>query len=66
MKNTYTLLKDRKILFGIGMGLILGVILMIGYKSTIGLSDSQIEQRARDLGMIYKSEQKSMFNGEGE
>lgn len=44
----------------------MGVILMIGYKSTIGLSDSQIEQRARDLGMIYKSEQKSMFNGEGE
>ena len=66
IKNTCTLLNDRKILFGIGIGLILGVILMIGYKSTIGLSNSQIEERARDLGMIYKSEQKSMFSSEGE
>jgi len=57
---------DRKILFGIGIGLILGVILMTLYKSTIGLSDSQIEEKARSLGMIYKSEQKSMFNGGGE
>ena len=57
---------DRKILLGVGIGLIIGVICMIGYKSTIGLSDSQIEQRARDLGMIYKSEQKSIFNSEGE
>ena len=57
---------DRKILLGVGIGLILGVILMTGYKSTIGLSDSQIEEKARNLGMIYKSEQKSMFNGEGE
>ena len=39
---------------------------MIGYKSTIGLSDSKIEERARDLGMIYRSEQKSMFNSGGE
>ena len=39
---------------------------MIGYKSTIGLSNSQIEERARDLGMIYKSEQKSIFKSEGE
>lgn len=39
---------------------------MIGYKSTINLSDSEIESRARDLGMIYKSEQKSIFSSEGE
>ncbi|MDO5517765.1 MAG: hypothetical protein Q4F66_09425 [Clostridium sp.] len=57
---------DRKILLGVGIGLILGVICMIGYKSTIGLSNSRIEERARALGMIYKSEQKSMFNSEGE
>ncbi len=57
---------DRRILLGVGIGLILGVILMIGYKTTIGLSDSKIEERARDLGMIYRSEQKSMFNSGGE
>ena len=57
---------DNRILFGIGIGLILGVICMWGYKSTIGLSDSQIEERARDMGMIYESEQKAIFSGEGE
>lgn len=57
---------DKKIMLGVGIGLILGVICMLGYKSTIGLSDSQIEERARDMGMIYKSEQKAFINGEGE
>lgn len=57
---------DRKILLGVGIGLVLGVAFMIGYKSTIGLSDRQIEEKARNLGMIYKSEQKAIFSGEGE
>lgn len=57
---------DRKILLGVGIGLVLGVAFMIGYKSTIGLSDRQIEDKARNLGMIYKSEQKALFSGEGE
>ena len=39
---------------------------MIGYKTTIGLSDSEIENRARDMGMIYKSEQKTIFSEDGE
>ena len=39
---------------------------MTGYKSTIGISDSQVENRAREMGMIYKSEQKAIFNGDGE
>lgn len=57
---------DRKILLGVGIGLVLGVAFMIGYKSTIGLSDRQIEDKARNLGMIYKNEQKAIFSGEGE
>ena len=57
---------DRKILLGVGIGLVLGVAFMIGYKSTIGLSDRQIEDKARNLGMIYKSDQKAIFSGEGE
>jgi len=28
------------------------------------LSDSQIEEKARDLGMIYESESKSILRGE--
>lgn len=46
------------------MGLVLGVICMFGYTYTINLSDSQIEEKARDLGMIYQSESKSIFKGE--
>lgn len=56
---------DKRIFLGIGIGLILGVTFMIGYKYTINLSDSQIEQRARDLGMIYENERKSILKGEG-
>jgi len=36
---------------------------MFGYKYTSNLSDSQIEQKARDLGMIYESEHKSILKG---
>ena len=56
---------DKKILFGIGIGLILGVIFMFGYKYTANLSDSQIEEKARGLGMIYENESKSILKGEG-
>lgn len=55
---------DKKILFGIGIGLVLGVICMFGYKYTVNLSDSQIEEKARDLGMIYEDERKSILKGE--
>jgi len=50
-------------LFGVGIGLVLGVICMFGYKYTVNLSDSQIEEKARDLGMIYESESKSILKG---
>lgn len=55
---------DKKILFGIGIGLVLGVIFMLGYKYTVNISDTQIEEKARDLGMIYESESKSILKGE--
>ena len=55
---------DKKILFGIGIGLVLGVICMLGYKYTVNLSDSQIEEKARALGMIYENEHKSILKGE--
>ena len=54
---------DKKILFGIGIGLVLGVIFMFGYKYTSNFSDSQIEEKARALGMIYESESKSILKG---
>jgi hypothetical protein len=55
---------DKRICLGIGIGLVLGVIFMFGYKYTVNLSDSQIEEKARDLGMIYKNESKALLKGE--
>lgn len=55
---------DKRICLGIGIGLVLGVIFMFGYKYTVNLSDSQIEEKARDLGMIYKNESKVILKGE--
>ena len=37
---------------------------MFGYQYKANLSDSQIEEKARDLGMIYKSESKAILKGE--
>ncbi len=37
---------------------------MFGYKYTENLSDSQIEERARALGMIYENESKAILKGE--
>ncbi|MDR3594024.1 hypothetical protein [Clostridium sp.] len=54
---------DKKILLGIGIGLVLGVACMFWYKYTVNMSDSQIEEKARGLGMIYPSESKSILKG---
>ncbi|NRT73654.1 hypothetical protein BJV40_003670 [Clostridium beijerinckii] len=37
---------------------------MFGYKYNASLSDSQIEEKARALGMIYESERKSILKGD--
>lgn len=55
---------DKKILLGIGIGIVLGVSCMFWYKYTVSMSDSQIEEKARGLGMIYESERKSILKGE--
>lgn len=57
---------DKKIFLGIGIGLIIGVTCMLGYKYKNNLSDGQIEERARALGMHYDSECKVIFKGEDE
>ena len=54
---------DKKILLGVGIGIVIGVIFMFGYEYTAKLSDVQIEDKARALGMIYESERKSILKG---
>ena len=39
---------------------------MFGYKYEANLSDSKIEEKARNLGMHYDSECKTIFKGKDE
>lgn len=55
------MLCDRKILLGIGIGLIIGVILMLGYEKSSSMTDAEIEERARGLGMHTEGECKVFF-----
>lgn len=47
---------DRKVLFGIGIGILISVSLFIIFKPNTIMSDSQVEMRAREMGMNYPSE----------
>ncbi|SFA75043.1 hypothetical protein [Clostridium frigidicarnis] len=47
---------DRKVLFGIGIGIIIGTLFMISYKFSMTLNQEEIENKARNLGMDYPSE----------
>ncbi|NLZ34120.1 hypothetical protein [Clostridium isatidis] len=56
------LLKDKKILIGIGIGMIFTSLLMFGFGNR-ELSDSEIEERARKMGMHFEDECKVLFEG---
>lgn len=43
-------------MLGIGIGLIVATLIMSGVKITTNISDTEIEKRARGLGMDYPSE----------
>ena len=46
-----------------GVGIIIGVIFMFGYKYNIEMSDNKIEEKARGLGMHTQDECKVYFGG---
>ena len=56
-------LTDRKILMGIGIGMVLTSIFMFGYSYNKELSNDKIEEKARGLGMHYEDECKVLFKG---
>ncbi|MHC1682514.1 MAG: hypothetical protein AB6733_06150 [Clostridiaceae bacterium] len=58
-------MSDRKILLGIGIGMILSTILLFTYNATSTLSKGQIEEKARGLGMNYPEDYK-VINRQGE
>lgn len=49
-------LSDRRILVGIGIGLILSALIMTTVKLNVSLSKVEIEKKARGYGMEYPTE----------
>ena len=49
---------------GIGIGIIIGTTFMFGYSYNDSISDANIEEKARALGMHYEGECKALFEGE--
>ena len=60
----FDFLTDRKILMGIGIGMVLTSILMFGYSYNKEISSDKIEEKARGLGMHYDDECKVLFKGD--
>ena len=54
MKKIFDFFSDRKILLGIGIGLLLGALIMVvNVKPSKPISNLEIENRARGLGMDF-------------
>lgn len=64
MKTLLDFLSDRKILIGIGIGMIMSTFIMAGVKIDYEMSKSQIEDKARGMGMVY-SEEVKVINDKG-
>lgn len=58
-------MSDRKILLGIGIGIILATSVMLQAKIQYQMSKTQIEQKARSLGMQYPEEMKVINKDNG-
>lgn len=58
-------LSDRKVLLGIGIGLVLATSIMIQVKIQYQMSKSQIEQKARSMGMQYPEDMKVINKDNG-
>jgi hypothetical protein len=55
-------LSDKKLLIGIGIGIIIGTFSMIGISFNASMSKDKIEEKARGYGMHYPDECKVIFD----
>jgi hypothetical protein len=56
-------LTDRNFLLGLGIGIVIATTIMFSY-SPNNISRRTIEQKAKDLGMMYPDEIKAFFDTE--
>jgi len=54
-------LLDRKLLIGVGIGMIISTIIMAGVKINYQMSDEEVIMRARKLNMQFPSEMKAIY-----
>ena len=59
------MLSDRKVLLGIGIGIIIATSVMLESEIRYTMSKNQIEQKARSMGMQYPEEIKVIDNQNG-
>ena len=52
-KNTFNFLCDKKLIIGMGIGMIISALLMSTVSYNKSISDSKIEEKARGLGMHF-------------
>lgn len=62
LKDIFNFLSDRKVLIGIGIGIIIGTSVMIMSDRQQALSKAKVEEKAREYGMIYRDEVKVIFD----
>ena len=62
LKDIFNFLSDRKVLIGIGIGIIIGTSVMIMSDRQQSLSKAKVEEKAREYGMIYRDEVKVIFD----
>ena len=62
LKDIFNFLSDRKVLIGIGLGIIIGTSVMFMSDRQHALSKAKVEEKAREYGMIYRDEVKVIFD----
>ena len=64
IKAIFSFLSDKRLLVGIGIGMIIATLIMTGVNINYSFSSAQIESKARALGMQYPQDFK-VINGGG-
>ena len=58
---TLNLFSDRKILLGIGIGIVISSLILSAIKLSYNLSDYEVEKKALKMGMKYPDDVKVIY-----
>lgn len=63
MKYIFEFLSDKKLLVGIGIGIIISAVIMTGVKINYNVSETEIYKKAKNMGMDYPDNFKVIDKG---